>query len=121
MKKLIVMMSALLILMSFYSCSALSGEGDFFAGEPVSPDELRRYSEEFSDTGTTAELPNELPKGKIVYWTSGGSVYHLYRECGHISSGKEVEVGTVGMAEKAGIGRFCRTCAKKYAEEVTES
>ena len=118
-------MSAFLMLMTFASCSARSGEDDFFAGEPVSPDELRRYSDELSETGTTVELPIEdlvkLPKGKIVYWTSGGSVYHIYRGCGRISPGKEVGVGTVRMAENAGVGRLCRTCAKKYAEEVAES
>ena len=70
---------------------------------------------------TSVQLPAEPPKGKIVYWTAGGTVYHLYRDCGHISSAKEVETGTVGMAKNAGIGKFCRTCAKKYAEESSEN
>lgn len=121
MKKVFAMLAAALILVSFAACSFPSGEKDFFAGDPVSPDELRRYSEEFSDGTDTAEIPTTLPKRLTVFWVPGGSVYHRYLDCEYIASVKDPEVGSVGAAEKAGIPRLCRTCAKKYAEEATES
>lgn len=118
-----LLLAAVTLILTLMSCSpAGSDGGNFNAGYPVSPDELRRYGEELSDgVQTSVQLPAEPPKGKIVYWTAGGTVYHLYRDCGHISSAKEVETGTVGMAKNAGIGKFCRTCAKKYAEESSEN
>lgn len=121
MKRIFAMTGALLISVSFVACSLPSDGKDFFAGAPVSPEELRRYSEELSADSGTSELPTELPKRLTVFWVKGGSVYHRYYDCPYIASAKDPEVGSVGAAEKAGVARFCRACAKKYAEEAEKN
>lgn len=47
----------------------------------------------------------------IVYWTEGGSVWHISRDCYHIKN-KDVISGTVAEAEKSGHDKGCKTCNK---------
>ena len=49
----------------------------------------------------------------IVFWTSGGSVWHLFEDCGHLKRGKEILSGTVQDAMDAGKEKVCSTCDKK--------
>lgn len=48
----------------------------------------------------------------IVYWTEGGSVWHVSRDCYHIKN-KDVISGTVAEAEMSGHDKSCKTCNKK--------
>lgn len=48
-----------------------------------------------------------LPQGQIVYWTEGGDVYHVDRNCQHIRNRTNVESGTVA---ESGKDRVCKTC-----------
>jgi hypothetical protein len=58
----------------------------------------------------TTEAQSELT---VVYWTKNGSVWHTYRDCGHLSKSKEVESGSVEKAVEAGKEKLCSACAKK--------
>lgn len=53
-----------------------------------------------------------------VYWTAGGSVYHIYEDCQHLNRTEELVLGTATEAEAAGKERLCKTCLKRHQAEV---
>ncbi len=86
----------------------------FVAGQPIGREELASISEallatepvEPSDGDTSAEsYPTDA-----VYWTEGGSVYHLDPACYHLSRADEVLHGTVEKALAAGKDKVCASC-----------
>lgn len=46
-------------------------------------------------------------KAGTVYWTSGGSVYHLQEDCGHLKRSKNVQNGSI---LESGKTRACEDC-----------
>ncbi len=53
-----------------------------------------------------------------VYWTKGGSRYHLDQDCSALANSAELLGGTVKEAiETDGKDYLCKFCAKKHAEE----
>lgn len=48
---------------------------------------------------------------QTVYYTSGGEVYHLSKECRYLSNSKEILQGTI---RESGKKRCCEGCLKKY-------
>lgn len=56
---------------------------------------------------------SEVEQPSEVYWTSGGSVWHLYEDCGHLKRGKDIISGTVQEAIDAGKEKVCSSCDKK--------
>ena len=58
-------------------------------------------------TPATMSEVSDLPQGQIVYWTEGGDVYHIDRNCQHIRNRTNVESGTVA---ESGKDRVCKTC-----------
>ena len=102
---------ALLMLLSLLiSCSSGKGSG-FYAGEPVSPEDIESIAALLS-----AEITDRYPLltgesgEQLCCWTPGGAVYHLSRECFSLSSSKEVIIGTVEEAILAGKTRCCSVC-----------
>ena len=66
-------------------------------------------------TEEKAETPKETEadtNNETVYWMSGGSVWHLDKDCRYIK-GKEVISGSQAEAMDAGKERVCSSCAKK--------
>jgi hypothetical protein len=97
-----------------------------------SPTEETSESEEKSDTENESDSKNdsgsslsdkdsetesEVKIGDTVYWTESGSVWHLYRDCGHLKNSQNVLFGTVNEAEEAGKEHVCSTCNKKAGKE----
>ena len=59
--------------------------------------------------------------GVAVYWTKGGSVYHLDQDCQHLNRSDELYEGDVPSATEAGKARLCKTCAKNFGLELGEN
>ena len=53
-----------------------------------------------------------------VYWTPGGSVYHLDSDCQHLANSTNLFEGNVDNAIEAGKTRLYKTCAKNYDIEL---
>ncbi|MCQ2345178.1 MAG: hypothetical protein MJZ82_00225 [Paludibacteraceae bacterium] len=53
-----------------------------------------------------------------VYWTKGGSVYHIYEDCQHLDRSDSLFLGTATEAEAAGKQRLCKTCLRRHQTEV---
>lgn len=65
------------------------------------------------ENAETEGLPSRsLPEDTdtVVYYTPGGSVWHVRRDCPALSSSKEILSGSVDDAVKAGKSRECRRC-----------
>lgn len=52
-----------------------------------------------------------------VYWTKGGGVYHLYKDCGYIKSSSEILSGTVEEALEAKKSGVCSRCQNREDKE----
>ncbi|MBR4031954.1 MAG: hypothetical protein IKJ07_04385 [Clostridia bacterium] len=52
-----------------------------------------------------------------VYWTKGGGVYHLYKDCGYIKSSSEILSGTVEEALEAKKSGVCSRCQNRKDKE----
>ena len=62
----------------------------------------------------------ELGDG-TVYWTPGGSVYHLNKDCYHILNSTDIVMGTAAEAMEAGKNRPCKYCAQKSGDETLQA
>lgn len=47
---------------------------------------------------------------EAVYWTAGGSVWHVTRECSALAKSQAVQSGNVSDAQSAGKARVCKRC-----------
>jgi hypothetical protein len=105
-----------LIFPGFVSCSPYSGD-DFYAGRPVSPEEISEIEAMIADGAEeTAFRPETFADGSPkCYWTSGGTVWHIDPGCGRISSSSPLSCGTVEEAEADGKTRVCAVCGGKDA------
>ena len=78
---------------------------------------LSRYGEDlpgiaaavlyYQQTSDRADAPG------CVYWTAGGTVWHLSDDCTALSRSKQLHSGSVSQAEDAGKHRSCRKCGIK--------
>ena len=59
--------------------------------------------------------------GVAVYWTKGGSVYHLDQDCQHLNRSNELFEGDVDTAVESGKSRLCKTCAANFGFELGEN
>lgn len=62
---------------------------------------------------TSAPFPDEGNPGgdsQTVYWTPGGSVWHVTKACSSLSRSKEIIAGSVASAQAAGKDRACKRC-----------
>lgn len=81
------------------------------------PEERETESERIeSNTETEAEATTKADESDIktetVYWTEGGSVWHLTPQCSRLSKSKEIISGTVSEAKEAKKERVCSFCGK---------
>ena len=57
--------------------------------------------------GMTGEAPLSE---ETVFWTAGGSVWHVTAECSALAKSKSVLSGTEEQAKQAGKSRVCKRC-----------
>lgn len=104
-----------LIFMIFVSCSPYSDD-DFYAGRPVSPEEISEIEAMIAAAEETAFRPETFADGSPkCYWTSGGTVWHIDPGCGRISASSPLSSGTVEEAAADGKTRECAVCGGKAA------
>ncbi len=102
----------------------------FYAGETVTPEQIAAISaglaasESAASEGGMTDLKTEAENytadtdaygNVIVYWTAGGSVWHIDRNCSALSNSAAVESGTIKEAEMAGKSRACKKCGQNYS------
>ena len=94
----------------------------FAAGQPISREELASISEALLATEpaepaeTNGGNASESGPSGTVYWTKGGTVYHLDPDCHHLRRAAEVLHGTVREAEAAAMEKACRSCGSHDKE-----
>ena len=54
----------------------------------------------------------DVLSGAAVYWTAGGSVWHVSRECSALAKSKSVQSGEEADALAAGKTRVCKRCGE---------
>ena len=62
---------------------------------------------EYGD-GVTAEAV--LPDGNTVWWTQGGSVWHVTPDCSALAKSKSLRHGSEAEAAAVGKSRVCKRC-----------
>ena len=67
------------------------------------------------------EILNMENATSTVYWTEGGTVFHIYSECQHLNNSEELHQTTIDEAEQAGKERLCKTCLKRHEKEAAEA
>ena len=94
----------------------------FSGGETVTPEKLHEISAsiftEPIEPGTSIPpLDRDLAgyTGK-VWWTKGGTVVHIDRDCYHISHASSLQSGSPTDAALAGKTALCATCRKHVYE-----
>ncbi len=104
----------LILLLLLPSCTP---SDSFSAGQPLTKDELAFLSAELF---TRADEPATEPTNQYedrepntVYWTEGGSVYHIYRDCRHLQNSDSIRSGTVLTAQMNGKERVCSECSEE--------
>ena len=106
MKKLLCLIMICLLL------SSCRGGDGFDGGRPISKEELASLSAALLTN--TAE-PEEATRGQaegfyLVFWTDGGSVYHMTMDCRHLKNAKSIRSGSIQAALDSGKGKACSVC-----------
>ena len=75
-----------------------------------------------SNESDSFEIEDSIKKDEeepdnTVYWTKGGGVYHLYKDCGYIKSSSEILSGTVEEALEAKKSGVCSRCQNRKDKE----
>ncbi|MCQ2432175.1 MAG: hypothetical protein MJ175_06175 [Clostridia bacterium] len=72
---------------------------------------------ESPDETVTGEIPDRTIPGDygntdeaVVFWTSGGSVWHTKESCSALARSENIRSGTTEDAQKAGMERVCKRC-----------
>lgn len=114
------------ILIAFAAIILLSGCGKSapdiqYNGTKLSEEELLAMATSF-ETETEAELEPETveetdePQDGVVHWTEGGTVWHEWQTCSHLSRRDPVTTGTVEEAMAAGKTRGCAFCTEEIQQ-----
>ncbi len=96
-----------------------SGNTVIYNGRELSESEIQSmlHRETERETKPAATLTaydgqTETPDEDSVYWTAGGSVFHVWSSCQHLNN-KKVYYGTVENAVSEGKLRVCSVCSQK--------
>ena len=110
----------LLLLLLLCSCGE-AGSGVWYDGRELTESELEALLAIGRETEETVSLKGLVafredapaPNGESVFWTKGGSVFHLSPLCQHLSKTREIYYGTAEDAATQGKERACAACEKK--------
>ena len=115
MKKFVLVLIALLTIVQLVSCAPHSqGQYEFDPGETLSRDELESVFSSDSQEDTT---PNEtemiVDNETVVYFTDGGTKYHLFLDCQSLSRSTNIKTSTLGNYSEHKKKDCCKYCAKR--------
>ena len=132
MKRFICILAVILsIVIVMPSCSYFEAKDGFMGGQLLDDELLADIREEIFSTriydddlvenfetealltSDHGEIGSESSEDGLVYWTEGGGVWHIYRDCGHLKKSNNVISGSRDDAAKAGKTKVCSTCSKK--------
>ena len=118
------MIALLLPAVLFCSCAADEPQVEY-NGELLSQEDIFALADQFTATETADEETeseeteeSKEPADGIVYWTEGGSVFHEWHSCGHLSKKNEIMSGSIEEAIAAGKERGCAFCTE--SQEIQE-
>lgn len=83
-----------------------SGDTSAEAAPDETVDDANEESVPHNDT-------SEEDEHSTVYWTEGGSVWHVSKECSSLKNSKNIISGSVEEAQNAGKERVCSRCGKE--------
>lgn len=114
MKKILFMLFISLFLL--VGCSSYSQDvtnTDFYAGEELTPEDISSIAESI-EAAKTEKYPRDTDAqgDPLVFWTEGGKVWHVSRECGTLKRSLSVIEGSELDAINAGKERVCSICSK---------
>ena len=100
---------------------SVSEQAELLFGDEVFCDLLAQYAEQMdAQTAAVAAvlayqqmqgMTGEAPLSEeTVFWTAGGSVWHVTAECSALAKSKSVSSGTEEQAKQAGKSRVCKRC-----------
>ena len=100
---------------------SVSEQVNLLFGDEVFCDLLAQYSEQLDAQAAAVaavlayqQLRETVPKPTetedAVFWTAGGSVWHVTAECSALAKSKSVLSGTEEQAKQAGKSRVCKRC-----------
>ena len=105
-KQILTLALGVYLTLSFCACADhLTDDTNGKGGQDLTPDLMESIQGALSETAPDTE-------GDSVYWLEGGSVYHLDRQCRHLS-GKTPVQGTVQAAVNAGKKKACSACGSE--------
>lgn len=110
-----VIITVLLLFIACFaaSCGRVAASPD--GSGAISREDLIRIKAELLGTETDTPLTDgRTTDTDIVYWTDGGSVWHISRDCSYLE-GKlpdGVNAGTEKQAKEAGKTHVCSRCSK---------
>jgi hypothetical protein len=83
--------------------------------ESIIESEVENNSQSEQNNTESEELVESetVDKSKLVYWTKGGSRWHLFIDCYHIKDSENIISGTEEEAIEAKKEKVCSNCAKK--------
>ena len=141
-KRITVLIIALLLIFSLTACSLLDTNDRFVGGElldeemmseiiaEIFSDESKEEKEESDGYSNDTEICEEesscesitaedneskVPSNdeNIVYWTSSGKVWHTHKDCGSLKNSKEILSGSVDDALGEGKTKLCSYCENR--------
>ena len=113
-----ILLSLLFAVVIFSSCSVLDRNASIYYNEKeLSLNDIADMRHDFSqneepEKNVTLIPYDEVLSDDLVYWVSGGSVWHKTYNCGYIKSGSEVFYGTKESAAENGKTSVCSACEK---------
>jgi len=82
---------------------------DFYTGKQLSSEELESLKNKVAET-TAIPYETNIDGEVIVFWTSGGTVYHYNRDCSSLARSTTIESGTIEDAVAKGKTKPCSRC-----------
>ena len=77
--------------------------------------DIEGESDNFTEEDSTKQDHTETDN--TVYWTKGGGVYHLYRDCSYIKSSSEIISGSIEDALEEKKSGVCSRCQNRRDKE----
>ena len=132
MKKRFLPIVLLMLTIALSSCGTLFSSDEIFKGGVILDDaklsEIKAevFGEKGVDEDTNRNSANDMTENEpsndindskepeTVYWTAGGSAWHIYEDCGYLKRSKEIFSGSVNEAREQGKEKVCSSCDKKY-------
>lgn len=80
-------------------------------GEPLTYVAAVLAYQKLHGTAAESQFP-DAADGDVVYWTVGGSVWHVTDACTALAKSKSILSGTESAAQQAGKTRVCKRCGE---------